>query len=195
MSAPATARASPRRPKAESKAKFTVIQRHTPTPTPTHSTNTCTCNLQPASAPLLPQQPSPSPSPALPRLLTRPTPPVAQTHASSPLPYPYRIHAASVADAAASTRVRQTEHLRPTSPASQAIYLGCFACFACLLGWYDVRKSKAPWLAAVRVDRRLPLHAAEGSCFAAPEPEPCRAGGRVGVWPCETPSRGRALGR
>jgi hypothetical protein len=166
MPAPATATASPspRRPKAE--AKFKAIQRqrerHTHTHTHQHShlqPATCTCISPPPAA-------QPSPSPALPRLLTRPTPPVAQTHASPPLPrphpypHPYRIHMASGADAADSIRVRQTGHLRPTSSASQAIYLYLGALRACSPGTTVRAGSPRPgWLrcASIAVCRYMQL--------------------------------------
>jgi hypothetical protein len=96
---------------------------HTPTLAP------ATCNLHlhlssPSSPAQAQAQPYPAYLPALRRLSRKHTPPLRFPR---PHPYPYRIHMASVADAADSIRVRQTEHLRPTSSASQAsqaIYLG-----------------------------------------------------------------------
>jgi hypothetical protein len=165
LPAPATASPSPRRPKAEAKFKAIQRQRERHTRTRTH-TNTCTCNLQPAPASLLPQQPSPAqaqPYPAYLLALRRPsrkhTPPLRFPR-PHPYPHPYRIHIASVADAADSIRVRQTKHLRPTSSASQTIYLYLGALRACSPGTTVRAGSPRPgWLrcASIAVCRYMQL--------------------------------------
>jgi hypothetical protein len=160
---------------------------HTHPHTPTLAPATCNLHLH-LSSPSSPAQPKPSLTP-----LTYP--PYAARRANTRLPSASTSISISISISTSishpHSQRRRCRRLDPgppnRAPAPDKLgkpgkpgYLP--GCSACLLARYDgARRQPAPWLAAVRVDRRLPLHAAEGSCFAAPEPEPCRAGGRVAM--------------